>query len=156
MKKDHQKKLQVALDVLSIKDALILGRQAVLGGADIIEVGTPLIKSEGIVAVRKIKDALNGHDVLVVADLKIIDSGSVEAKLAFDAGADVVTVLGSATAQTISEAVSVASKAGKKIAVDLIGVYDVISSYNHVLPLGVDYIYLHTGLDEEVAGKMQF
>ncbi len=147
------RKLQVALDLLSIKDALILGRYAVEGGADIIEVGTPLIKSEGIAAVRKIKDALS---VPVIADLKIIDSGSVEARLAFDAGADIVTVLGSATAQTISDAVSVARKAGKKVAVDLIGVYDVISSYNHVLSLGVDYIYLHTGLDEEVEGKMPF
>jgi len=143
----------VALDIPSSAEALRIGKMAVAGGADIIEAGTPLIKREGIGAVRKLKDELK---VPILADLKIIDYGKMEAQFAFDSGADIVTVLGSATTSTIEETVDVAKACGGKIAIDLIGVYDVISSYNHVLPLKIDYIYLYTGLEELVEGKMPF
>jgi 3-hexulose-6-phosphate synthase/6-phospho-3-hexuloisomerase len=146
-----KRRLQVALDMPSIDEALKIGRKAVEGGADIIEAGTPLIKREGISAVRRLKRELG---VPTMADLKIIDFGRTEAQFAFDSGADYVTVLGSATTKTIEEAVAVAHSCGGGIAVDLIGVYDVIASYNHVLPLKIDYLYLQSGLGEAVEGKM--
>jgi len=139
------------LDMPSISEALTIGGKAVEGGADIIEAGTPLIKKEGIGAVRRLRSGLG---VPTLADLKIIDFGMTEAQFAFDAGADIVTVLGSATTKTIEEAVDVAHSCGGKIAVDLIGVYDVIASYNHVLPLKIDYLYLQSGFGEAVEGKM--
>ncbi len=146
-----KRKLQVALDMTSISEAIKIGGEAAEGGADIIEAGTPLIKKEGISAVRRIKNELG---LPTLADLKIIDFGRREAEFAFDAGADIVTVLGSATTKTVEEAVEVAHAYGGRIAIDLIGVYDVIASYNHVLPLKVDYIYLQSGLGEAVEGKM--
>ena len=148
-----KRKLQVAIDETSIDKALALGMQAVEGGVDIVEAGAPLIKSEGIRAVTELKKELG---VPVVADLKIIDFGDTEARLAFDAGADMVTVLCSATTATIGGAVDAAKSCGGKIIIDLIGVYDIVQSYNHVLPLKPDYLYLTTGFAEWDNGKAAF
>jgi 3-hexulose-6-phosphate synthase / 6-phospho-3-hexuloisomerase len=150
---DVKRKLQVAIDETSIDRALALGRQAVDGGVDIVEAGAPLIKSEGISVVSKLKKELG---VPIVADLKIIDFGDIEARLAFDAGADMVTVLCSATTATIEGAVEAAKSCGGKIIIDLIGVYDVVQSYNHVLPLKPDYLYLTTGFAQWDNGKTAF
>jgi len=148
-----KRKLQVAIDETSMDRALALGRQAVDGGVDIVEAGAPLIKSVGISAVTRLKEELG---VPVVADLKVIDFGDVEARLAFDAGADMVTVLCSATTATISGAVDAAKSCGGRIIIDLIGVYDVVQSYNHVLPLKPDYLYLTTGFAVWDNGKTAF
>ncbi len=147
-----KRKLQVAIDATSIEEALTLGRQAVEGGVDIVEAGAPLIKKEGISAVTKLKEL----NVPILADLKIIDFGDIEARLAFEAGADMVTVLCSATTTTIGDAVDAARSCGGKIVIDLIGVYDVVQSYNHVLPFKPDYIYLTTGFAQWDNGKTAF
>lgn len=113
--------LQVAIDLLSTDAALELAA-AVAPHVDIIELGTPLIKSEGLAVIRAIKGA--HPDKTVFADLKTADAGALEAQIAFDAGADLVTVLGSADDSTIVGAVGVAKEKGKGIVVDLIGVED--------------------------------
>jgi 3-hexulose-6-phosphate synthase/6-phospho-3-hexuloisomerase len=145
--------LQVALDLLSAEQALRIGREALAGGADWVEAGTPLIKSEGVKAVWLLKDML---DCFVVADMKVMDAGALECSLAFDAGADMVTLLGSATRRTVADAVAEARKRGKRIAADLIGAYDLIDAYERMEPFDLDYIYVHSGLDEQVEGKTPF
>ena len=86
-------KLQVAIDLLTTEAALELAGQ-VAEYVDIIELGTPLIKAEGLPVITAIK---NAHpDKIVFADLKTMDAGELEADIAFKAGADLVTVLGAA------------------------------------------------------------
>ena len=81
-------KLQVALDFVDLPRALKVAEEAVLGGADWLEAGTPLIKSEGLQAVRALRDRWPGH--VVVADMKTMDAGRAEVEYAAKAGAGVV------------------------------------------------------------------
>lgn len=139
-------KLQVAIDLLSTEAALDLAAK-VAPHVDIIELGTPLIKSEGLSVIRAIKDA--HPDKTVFADLKTADAGALEAKIAFEAGADLVTVLGTADDSTIRGAVEVAKEQGKGVVVDLIGVEDKAARAREVHGLGVDFVEFHAGLDEQ-------
>jgi 3-hexulose-6-phosphate synthase len=138
--------LQVALDLLTTADALALTRK-VAPYVDIIELGTPLIKSAGLGVVSAIKAA--HPDKIVFADLKTADAGFLEAEIAFDAGADIVTVLGSAGDPTIKGAVEAATKHGKKIVADLIGVENRVDRAREIAKLGVAFVEIHAGLDEQ-------
>lgn len=139
-------KLQVAIDLLSTDAALELAGK-VAPHVDIIELGTPLIKSEGLSVIRAVKDAF--PDKIVFADLKTADAGALEARIAFDAGADLVTVLGTADDSTIAGAVQVAREVGKGVVVDLIGVADKAARAREVHALGAEFVEFHAGLDEQ-------
>ncbi|MBE3068519.1 MAG: orotidine 5'-phosphate decarboxylase, partial [Chloroflexi bacterium] len=95
--------LQLALDFLDLPRALDVAAEAVLGGVDWLEAGTPLIKSEGLEAVRQLKRRWPDHTI--VADLKTMDAGRFEMESAAKAGARVAGVLGAASDSTISECV---------------------------------------------------
>ncbi|MFI7190250.1 3-hexulose-6-phosphate synthase [Nocardia nova] len=139
-------KLQVAVDLLTTADALALTNK-VAPHVDIIELGTPLIKSAGLGVISAIKAAHPDKEVL--ADLKTADAGFLEADLAFAAGADLVTVLGTAGDATIKGAVEAGQKHGKKVVADLIGVDNRIERAREVAELGVAFVELHAGLDEQ-------
>src|SRR5437667_377194 len=98
--------LQVALDHMHLKRALLAAKEAVEGGADWLEAGTPLVKSEGIEVVRQLKKSFPGKTI--VADLKTMDTGAFEVEIAAKAGADVITVMGITDDATILEAVRAA------------------------------------------------
>src|SRR3990172_4276579 len=137
--------LQVALDVLSIEDALTIAEEAAAGGANWLEAGTPLIKNHGMVAVKRLKAAFPNR--VVVADLKTMDTGDIEVEMAAKNGADVVGVLGLAQDMTIKRAVNTASAHNVKIMADLIGVEDKMKRALELEELGVDYLLVHTPLD---------
>ena len=139
-------KLQVAMDVLTTDAALALAGQ-VAPYVDIIELGTPLIKAEGLRAVTAVKQA--HPDKIVFADLKTMDAGELEADIAFTAGADLVTVLGTAGDSTIAGAVKAAAAHNKGIVVDLIGVADKVARAREVIALGAVFVEMHAGLDEQ-------
>ncbi|MFE5408498.1 3-hexulose-6-phosphate synthase [Microbacterium sp. NPDC056569] len=139
-------KLQFAIDTLSTEHALELAAAAA-PHVDILELGTPLIKSEGLSAITAIKEA--HPDKVVFADLKTMDAGELEADIAFGAGADLVTVLGSADDSTIAGAVKAAKKHGKGVVVDLIGVPDKPARAREVVRLGAEFVEMHAGLDEQ-------
>ena len=139
-------KLQVAVDLLTTADALSLTNK-VAPYVDIIELGTPLIKSEGLSVISAIKAA--HPDKEVFADLKTADAGFLEADMAFSAGADIVTVLGSAGDATVKGAVQAGQKHGKKVIADLIGVADRVDRARELYKLGVAFVELHAGLDEQ-------
>lgn len=146
-------KLQFAMDTLTTENALALAKAAA-PHVDILELGTPLIKSEGLSAVTAIK---NAHpDKIVFADLKTMDAGELEADIAFAAGADLVSVLGSAGDSTILGAVKAAKKHGKGIVVDLIGVANKAARAQEVVALGVDFVEMHAGLDEQAEAGFTF
>jgi len=139
-------KLQVAIDLLTTEEALALAAK-VAPYVDIIELGTPLIKNMGSAVITAMK---NAHpDKLVFADLKTADAGELEADIAFKAGADLVTVMGAAGDATIIGAVKAAKAHGKGIVVDTIGYPDRVKRAQEVSKLGVSFVELHAGLDEQ-------
>ena len=139
-------KLQVAIDLLSTEDAIALATK-VAPYIDIIELGTPLIKSEGLSAITAIKEAF--PDKKVFADFKTADAGALEAEMAFKAGADYITILGAVDDATISGAVTKAKEYDKGVVVDTIGVEDRVKRAQEVTKLGVEFVELHAGLDEQ-------
>jgi 3-hexulose-6-phosphate synthase len=143
-------KLQLAIDVLTSEEALALAKKT-SKYIDIIEIGTPLIKHEGIRLISLMKALFPDKELLV--DLKTMDVGEYEADFCFDAGADIVTVLGVADLKTIEGAIISARKHGKKVVVDMINVADKITRANEVAALGADYVGIHSGIDQQNAGQ---
>ena len=143
--------LQVALDLLNEHRALAIAKDSVKGGADWLEAGTPLIKSEGMDVVRKLKELF--PDKTLVADMKTMDTGAFETEMAAKAGADVVCILAAADDSTIIDALKSARKYGTKLMVDLIGVEDKVKRAKDLEKLGVDYLCMHVGIDEQMVGK---
>ncbi len=146
--------LQLALDFVDLKRAIKSARAAVAGGADWLEAGTPLIKSEGMEAVRQLRKLFPRATIL--ADMKIMDAGRVEVETAAKAGANIVDVLGAASDATIRECVQAAKNYGASIAVDLIAVKDPVSRAKEVEGFGADYITVHCSIDEQMEGKNPF
>ena len=142
--------LQVALDILELDRALQIAREAVEGGVDWIETGTPLIKSEGMNAVRALKDNFPGHTIL--ADMKTMDTGALEVEMAVKSGADIVILLGSADNSTIADARRAADKYGAKLMCDLISVPDPVARARELEGLGIDIINIHVGIDMQMVG----
>src|SRR2546428_8946029 len=81
--------LQVALDHMHLKRALLAAKEAVDGGADWLEAGTPLVKSDGLEVVRQLKKSFPGKTI--AADLKTMDTGAFEVEIAAKARADAIT-----------------------------------------------------------------
>ncbi len=145
--------LQFAMDTLTTEAALELAAAAA-PHVDILELGTPLIKAEGLRAITAIK---NAHpDKTVLADLKTMDAGELEADIAFAAGADLVTVLGSAGDSTIAGAVKAAEAHNKGVVVDLIGVPNKAERAQQVVALGAKFVEMHAGLDEQAEEGFTF
>ena len=144
-------KLQIALDLPQGERALQIAKEAVAGGADWIEAGTPLIKSEGMDIVRKLKKKFPKN--VIIADLKTMDVGALEADMAARSGADIVVIMGVSSDSTIKEAVLAAGKYGAKVMVDLMATKDPIKRCKKVAELGADYVCIHVGVDEQMRGE---
>ena len=142
--------LQVALDFVNLAQALRAADEAVAGGATWVEAGTPLIKSEGMGAVRALKQRF--PDLTIVADLKIMDAGRTEVEVATKAGADVVTVLGVASDETIAECVEAGQNYDALVQVDLIGCEDQPARARRAQELGAAIVGIHTAIDEQMVG----
>lgn len=145
-------KLQLALDgeLAEALDILAQTRPHI----DIAEVGTPLVYREGMRAVRQIRAAYPALTLL--ADLKIMDAGDLEAAIAFAAGADIVTVLGLANDATIAGAAQAARTHGKRVMADMIQVADPLVRGQQLLALGCDALCLHRAHDLQAAQAAPF
>jgi 3-hexulose-6-phosphate synthase / 6-phospho-3-hexuloisomerase len=143
--------LQVALDLLELKRALQIAKESFEGGADWIEVGTPLIKSEGMQAVRAMRDLF--PDSVIVADMKVADTGALEVEMAAKAGANIICILADADDSVIAESVRAAGLYGIRIMADLINVPDPIPRALILEKMGVDIICAHVGIDQQMVGK---
>lgn len=143
--------LQVALDLLNADRALAIAHEAVKGGADWLEAGTPLIKSEGMDIVRVLREQF--PEKTIVADMKTMDTGALETEMAAKAGADIISLLGASDDTTIADAVKSARKYGARIMVDLISVTDIVKRVHMLEKLGIDYLCIHVGIDEQMQGK---
>jgi 3-hexulose-6-phosphate synthase / 6-phospho-3-hexuloisomerase len=141
----------VALDLLELDRSVQIAKEAVLGGADWIEAGTPLIKSEGMNSVREMKKALPGAKI--VADMKTVDTGAMEVEMAAKAGADIVAMLAASDDSTIEDALRAARQFGVQIMMDLLTVPDPVKRARELDALGVDYICVHVGIDQQMTGR---
>ncbi len=146
--------VQVALDFVNLNRALKVAEAAAAGGADWVEAGTPLIKSEGLDCLRALRRKF--PQKTLVADMKIMDVGRIESESAFKAGANVVCVLGVADDSTIKECVEAAKNYGGRVMVDLLGVSDPTRRAMELEKMGIDYIGMHTSIDEQMRGKDPF
>jgi 3-hexulose-6-phosphate synthase/6-phospho-3-hexuloisomerase len=131
--------------------ALQVAEEALAGGADWLEAGTPLIKSEGLEALRQLKS--RWPDRVIVADMKTMDAGRSEVECAAKAGARVVGVLGAASDATIKECIEAARNYGAEIVVDMIQVDDVVARAKAVETMGANYVGIHLAIDEQMQGK---
>ncbi len=147
-------KLQVALDFVDMSRALKCAEAAVEGGADILEVGTPLVKSEGLNAVRELRARFPRMEI--VADMKTMDAGRAEMEIASKAGATIATVLGVSSESTVKECIEAGRNYGIKVAVDLLGVAEPVEFARSVEAWGAFEVGVHTGVDQQMRGKQPF
>lgn len=145
--------IQVALDTLDFEQTLKLAAQ-VAPYVDILEIGTPCIKYNGLALVKAMKAANPRNKVLV--DLKTMDAGLYEAKPFYNAGADICTVLGVSGLATIKGVIEAANAYGKQAQVDLINVENKTRLAAEAAQAGAHIMGVHTGLDAQAAGHTPF
>jgi 3-hexulose-6-phosphate synthase len=138
--------VQISLDLTNIDEALDTARIAVEAGVDWLEAGTPLILAEGLHGVRALRAAFPDHPI--VADLKTMDGGYLEAEMMARAGATHVVVMARAHVETIKVVVKAGRDFGIKVMGDNLGCADKAAASRMMEDLGVDYIVHHTGFDE--------
>jgi 3-hexulose-6-phosphate synthase / 6-phospho-3-hexuloisomerase len=149
MKNPFLPTVQIALDFLHLKDALYFANIATSQGIDWLEAGTPLIKSEGMNAIRSL--CRKYPNKTVVADMKTLDAGAMEAEMAVEAGANVVSVSGLAHDKTIRDSVRIARNHDSTLMADLLMAANPKRRAKQLETLGVDIVCLHTGIDAQIA-----
>ncbi|ASN04445.1 3-hexulose-6-phosphate synthase [Virgibacillus necropolis] len=138
-------KLQLALDRLTRDECIRIVKETEKE-MDIIEVGTGVIKEYGMAIVREMKELF--PDKQIVADMKTCDAGKHEALQAFEAGADITTVMAFSANSTITDMLNVASDKGSRLMVDLLEVRS-RERVKELHDLGVDLVSLHVGKDKQ-------
>ena len=147
--------VQISLDVISITEALETARLAIGSGVDWLEAGTPLIIAEGMNGVRALRAEF--PDVPIVADLKTMDGGWLEAEIMAKAGATCVVVMERAHPETIKMVVKAGKDLGVKVMGDNLGAKDKVAAAKRLEDFGCDFVIHHIGYDERrglaAAGK---
>jgi 3-hexulose-6-phosphate synthase len=138
--------VQISLDLTTIAEALDHAHKAVRAGVDWLEAGTPLILGEGLHAVAALRREFPQYPV--VADLKTMDGGYLEAEMMAKAGATHVVVMARAHPATIKVVVKAGRDYGAKVMGDDLGCEDKPAAARMMQDLGVDYIVHHVGYDE--------
>ena len=137
--------VQLSLDLIDLQEALRTAEIALRAGVDWLEVGTPLIIAEGMRGVRELR-ARYPH-VPIVADLKTMDGGWLEAELMAKAGATMLVVMGQAHEETVELVVKAGREFGAKIMGDNMAMPDPVAGAKRLEELGCDYIIHHIGYD---------
>lgn len=143
---DGQPRVQLSLDLTTLDEAVATAAIGVRAGIDWLEAGTPLILSEGRHAVRALHDRFPSHPI--VADLKTMDAGFLEAEMMFRAGAAFVVVMAVAHERTVREAVRAGHALGGRVMADLMLHPDKPAMARRLEQWGVDVVLVHTGYDE--------
>jgi len=140
--------LQVALDKPEHLGIL----PALRGLADIIEIGTPLLKRFGIGAITTAREIC--PDIPILADTKTVDGGMFEADMVFGAGATFMTVLSCASSATHEAVGKCASHFGASVIIDTIteSGKPVLLPVGIVLPESFAYVAVHSPTDARLAG----
>ncbi|MHC1611374.1 MAG: bifunctional 5,6,7,8-tetrahydromethanopterin hydro-lyase/3-hexulose-6-phosphate synthase [Candidatus Methanospirareceae archaeon] len=144
--------LQVALDIPKWELMERVVKELPRNDHLIIEAGTPLIKRYGVDIVGKIKGIK--PETFVVADLKTLDTGNLEARMVADSGADAVVISGLAPIRTIEKAIEEAKKTGIYAVLDMLNVARPVELLSELSVSGLmpDVIELHRAIDVEELG----
>lgn len=138
--------VQISLDLTDIDEALQTAAMALRAGVDWLEAGTPLLLAEGLHGVRRLRKAF--PEIPIVADLKTMDGGYLEAEMMAKAGATHVVVMARAHAETIKMVVKAGADFGIQVMGDNLGCPDMIAGAKLLEDLGCDYVIHHIGYDE--------
>ncbi|MGI8602161.1 MAG: orotidine 5'-phosphate decarboxylase / HUMPS family protein [Verrucomicrobiales bacterium] len=138
--------VQISLDLIDIDEALATAELALRAGVDWLEAGTPLILAEGLHGVRRLRESFAG--VPIVADLKTMDGGYLEAEMMAKAGATHVVVMARAHEETVRCMVKAGRDFGVKVMGDNMACSDMAGAARWLEDLGCDYIVHHIGYDE--------
>src|ERR1700722_15103551 len=138
--------VQISLDLTTSAEALEHAHKAVRAGVDWLEAGTPLILGEGLHAVAALRREFPQYPV--VADLKTMDGGYLEAEMMAKAGATHVVVMARAHPATIKQVVRAGRDYGIKVMGDNLGCDDMVDGARLLEELGCDYVIHHIGYDE--------
>ena len=141
--------LQVALDLVDINRVRRVLVELPESDHLIIEAGTPTIKQFGLSVISEIRKVR--PNAFIVADLKTLDTGNLEARMAADATADAVVVSGLAPLETIEKALAEAKKTGIYSIIDMLNVKDPVALISD-LKVKPDIVELHRGIDCESEG----
>lgn len=138
--------VQISLDLTNIDEALETAAMAMRAGVDWLEAGTPLILAEGLHGVRKLREAF--PDTPIVADLKTMDGGYLEAEMMAKAGATHVVVMARAHEETIKCVVQAGKDFGAEVMGDNLACPDMVAGARRLEDLGCSYVIHHIGYDE--------
>ncbi len=141
--------LQIAIDIPNLEEVLGVLKQIPESDHIIFEVGTPLAKRYGSEVILKLREVK--PDAFFVLDLKTLDVGNLEARMAADATANAVVISGLAPIQTIVKGIREAEKTGIMSYVDMMNVEDPIARLEKIVKAGVkpDVVELHRAIDSE-------
>jgi 3-hexulose-6-phosphate synthase/6-phospho-3-hexuloisomerase len=138
--------VQISLDLTDRAEALRTAEIARRAGVDWLEAGTPFILAEGLHGVRELRRQF--PSVPIVADLKTMDGGHLEAEMMAKAGATHVVVMARAHEETLKCVVKAGRDHGVKVMGDNLGCPDMVAGARWIEDLGCDYVIHHTGYDE--------
>src|SRR5690242_7057774 len=138
--------VQISLDLTDVDEAVSTAEMALRAGVDWLEAGTPLIIAEGMNGVRALRKEF--PDTPIVADLKTMDGGYLEAEMMAKAGATHVVVMERAHPETVKVVVKAGRDFGVKVMGDNLGAPDMVASAKRLEDLGCDFVIHHVGYDE--------
>src|SRR4051794_6635503 len=138
--------VQISLDLTDVDEALATAEMALRAGVDWLEAGTPLIIAHGMLGVRRLRERF--PKTPIVADLKTMDGGWLEAEMMAKAGATHVVVMDRAHAETIKVVVKAGRDYGIKVMGDNLACPEMVAGAKHLEDLGCDYVVHHIGYDE--------
>ena len=144
-KQDHAI-VQLSLDLIDMHEALETAAVGVEAGVDWLEAGTPLLLAEGLHAVERLRARFPNHPI--VADLKTMDGGYLEAEMMAKAGANFVVVMGRAHEATVRRVIDAGRDFNIRVMGDNLGADNRVECARQLELLGVDIVVHHIGFDE--------
>jgi 3-hexulose-6-phosphate synthase/6-phospho-3-hexuloisomerase len=138
--------VQISLDLTSVEEALHTAELALRAGVDWLEAGTPLIIATGMAGVRALRQRF--PQTPIVADLKTMDGGYLEAELMAQAGATHVVVMARAHEETVRCVVKAGRDLGIQVMGDNLGCPDMVAGARSLAELGCNFVVHHIGYDE--------
>ena len=145
--------IQIALDFATIEEALAMAKIGVEAGVDWLEIGTPLIVSQGLSPIGDMVRAFPKYPVL--ADYKTMDSGGKNVHRTKAQGGHIMTVCANAPDETVRSAITASKETGIWVVADTIGVKQQAARARQCAEWGVYMIYLHYGADQRAANATQ-
>jgi 3-hexulose-6-phosphate synthase/6-phospho-3-hexuloisomerase len=138
--------VQISLDLTNLQEALATAENALRAGVDWLEAGTPLILAEGLHCIRGLRERF--PNTPIVADLKTMDGGYLEAEMMAKAGASYVVVMARAHEETIKCVVKAGRDYGIGVMGDNLGYESMVDGAKRLEDLGCGYVIHHIGYDE--------